>query len=274
MNSNYVDFDAKFFEYARKWVAEHPGLTEQQVEDSYNRIMEEWISRPADWLDGDCPGKYFQRYEAAEELVALMEGYAERGINLPEPLYARIVERGEACAPLLEGILRDEQRDEALRAEALGMLRDMDARCADGYLEALVCGAQERNELSDMAAEVLAGRDAATAARLLDAYPGAPDYAQGLILDVCCNFPGEERIYQNLVYKLKNDPEQRALWASCLNKLGDERAIGPLMEMLGLFDLKYLDYIELRDAVEALGGDAGEDRSFYGDPDFEALRNL
>ena len=31
---------------------------------------------------------------------------------------------------------------------------------------------------------------------------------------------------------------------------------------------------ELRDAVEALGGDAGEDRSFYGDPDFEALRNL
>ena len=76
------------------------------------------------------------------------------------------------------------------------------------------------------------------------------------------------------MYKLKNDPEQRALWASCLNKLGDERAIGPLMEMLGLFDLKYLDYIELRDAVEALGGDAGEDRSFYGDPDFEALRNL
>ena len=152
MNSNYVDFDAKFFEYARKWVAEHPGLTEQQVEDSYNRIMEEWISRPADWLDGDCPGKYFQRYEAAEELVALMEGYAERGINLPEPLYARIVERGEACAPLLEGILRDEQRDEALRAEALGMLRDMDARCADGYLEALVGGGAGRSGRGDRGA--------------------------------------------------------------------------------------------------------------------------
>ena len=44
--------------------------------------------------------------------------------------------------------------------------------------------------------------------------------------------------------------------------------------MLNLFDLRYLDYIELRDAVEALGGDAGEARSFYGDPDFEALRNL
>ena len=184
------------------------------------------------------------------------------------------MEKGDACAPLLANLLQDASRDEALRAEALGLLRDMDARCVDSYLEALVCGAQERNELSDMAAEVLAARDAQTAARLLDAYPGAPEYAQGLILDVCCNFPGDERIYQNLVYKLRNDPEQRALWASCLNKLGDERAIVPLKEMLGLFDLKYLDYIELRDAVEALGGDAGEDRSFYGDPDFEALRNL
>lgn len=40
--------------------------------------------------------------------------------------------------------------------------------------------------------------------------------------------------------------------------------------MLRLTDLRYLDYIELRDAVEALGGDAGEERAFYGDPDFEA----
>ena len=30
----------------------------------------------------------------------------------------------------------------------------------------------------------------------------------------------------------------------------------------------------LRDAVESLGGDAGEERTFYGDPDYEALRNL
>lgn len=268
-----VDFDQKFFEYAREWVAAHPGLTEQQVEDSYNRIMEAWIARPADWLDGACPGTYFERFEAPEELVALMEAYARQGVNLPEPLYSRIVETG-GCAPLLIAILTDADRDEALRAEAMGMLRDMDVREADACLEELVCGAQARGELSDMAAEILSDRGPETAARLLDRYPDAPEYAQDLILDVCCNYPGDERIYSYLVYRLRNRPEERALWASCLNKLGDERALGPLKEMLGLFDLKYLDYIELRDAVEALGGDAGEERAFYGDPDFEALRNL
>ena len=72
----------------------------------------------------------------------------------------------------------------------------------------------------------------------------------------------------------ENDPEHRALYASYLAKLGDERALEPLRAMLGMYDIDYLDYLELRNAVEALGGDPGEERSFYGDPTFEALRNL
>lgn len=269
-----IDFDKKFFEYARSWVLKHPGLTEEQVEDSYNQMMQEWVSAPADWLDGACPAEYFDRFESAQELIDLMLGYSEKGINLPEPLYTRIVEKGDETAKVLKDILVDENRAEALRAEAMGMLRDMDSRIADDYLAELVCTAQQANELSDMAADILSGRDASIVNCLLDRWDAAPEYARMLILDICCNFPGDERIYQYLVRCLKNDPEQRALWASCLGKLGDERALEPLQEMLGLFDLRYLDYIELRDAVEKLGGDAGEERSFYGDPDFEALRNL
>jgi len=269
-----IDFDAKFFEYATKWMAKHPGLTEEQVEESYNQMMSEWVAAPADWLDGAAPADYFKKYETADALIDLMKGYSDANVNLPEPLYARILELGDACAPLLRNLLEDEGNRESLRAEALVMLRYMGSRCADAYLKELVCGAHEKNELSDMAAETLAGRDAETAYSLLDVYPQAPEYAQMLILDICCNFPGDERICGYLLSKLRNDPQQRALWASYLGKLGDERALEPLKEMLNLFDLRYLDYIELRAAVENLGGDAGEDRCFYGDPDFEALRSL
>lgn len=270
---NIIDFDAKFFEFARKWVLAHPGLTEQQIEDSYNRMMEEWISQPAEWLQGATPANYFDRFSDPAELVALMEGYSAKNINLPEPLYTRIVECCE-CAERLLGILEDEGRAESLRAEAMGMLRDMDYAGSDAVLMGLVCSADAQNELADMAADILASKGAAVVPGLLDAYPGAPEYAQTLIMDICCNYPGDERIYNYLIHRLHNMPEQRALNASCLAKLGDVRAIEPLKEMLNLFDLRYLDYIEMRDAVEELGGDAGEDRSFYGDPDFEALRNL
>ena len=269
-----IDFDARFFEFARRWVAAHPGLTEDQIESSYNSMMEEWINAPADWLDGESPATYFDRYTDASELIALMQGYFDRKINLPEPLYARIVALGSECAPLLREIVADEGQSEDLRAEAMGMLRDVGDRDADGLLIHMVVGAQEQSELSDLAADVLSDRDEATAKKLLDAYPDAPEHAQTLILDICCNFPGDARICDYLLHRLRNQPEQRALNASLLAKLGDPRALEPLKEMLNLFDLRYLDYIELRDAVEALGGDAGEDRSFYGDPDFEALRNL
>ena len=269
-----IDFDAKFFEFARDWVAAHPGMTDQQVEDSYNRMMTDWINRPADWLDGVAPAEYFRQFDDPAELVALMEGYLDAKIMLPEPLYTRIVELGEVCVPGLVAILADEGRDEAMRAEAMGMLRDMDTRAADKLLMDFVCEAAEQNEISELASEILAGRDAQTASKLLDRYPGAPEYAQTLILDVCCNFPGDPRTCEYLIHRLRNQPEQRALWASCLGKLGDERALEPLKEMLNLFDLRYMDYIELRAAVEALGGDPGEERTFYGDPDFEALRLL
>lgn len=269
-----IDFDAKFFDFARKWVAAHPGLTERQIDESYNRMMMEWINKPADWLDGAAPAEYFRRFRDPAELLELFEGYLAANITLPEPLYTRIVEMGEACAPGLTAILADEGRDEALRAEALGMLRDMEVKSADGLLEDFVCGAEEESELAELAAETLSGRDAATAARLLDRYPDAPEYGQTLILDVCCNHPGDPRTCDYLLARLRNQPEKRALWASCLGKLGDVRALEPMREMLKLTDLGYLDYIELRDAVEALGGDPGEERSFYGDPDFEALRLL
>ena len=269
-----IDFDKKFFEFARKWVLSHPGLNEDQIEASYNQMMQEWISAPADWLDGASPETYFSRFTTAEELISLMKAYSQQGVNLPEPLYARIVEMGAACAPKLLEILSDDTCAESLRAEAMGMLRDTGADIADEYLIRLVCTAEENNELSELAADILSGRGEAIAKRLLDQIESCPPYAQLLILDICCNYPGDDRLFEQLVYRLKNDPDQRALWASCLGKLGDERAIEPLKEMLELFDLRYLDYIEIRAAVEELGGEAGEDRAFWGDPDFEALRNL
>lgn len=269
-----IDFDAKFFEFARKWVAAHPGMTEKQIDESYNRMMEEWIFAPAEWLDGACPAEYFRCYSTAEELMAMVEGYWEKGINLPEPLYSRVVELGEICAPALRSMLIDEERPEAQRAEAMGMLRDIGGDAVDDVLVELVCTADEANELSDMAADILSDRGEAITARLLDWYPDAPDYARELILDICCNTPGDERIYDFLMERLRNRPEKRALTASCLAKLGDARAIEPMKAMMQLFDLRYFDYVELRDAVEALGGEVGEERTFYGDPDYEALRNL
>ena len=54
----------------------------------------------------------------------------------------------------------------------------------------------------------------------------------------------------------------------------DDRAVEPLKALISMSDITYFEYMELRNAVEALGGEIEQEREFYGDPDYEYLRNL
>ena len=171
-------------------------------------------------------------------------------------------------------VAEDKQRPEEMRASAIAMLRDIGTDVPREMYIDLVSRCGEANELSEMASDILCASDETVVDELLKRYEAAPEYAQMLILDICCNFPGRENVYELCVDKLRNRPEERAFYASLLEKLGDPRALETLEKMLKLTDLNYLDYIEIRNAVESLGGDPGEERTFYGDPDYEAMRNL
>lgn len=269
-----IDFDVKFFEYAQTWMAIHPGLTEQQVEDHYNEIMLSWLNAPASWLNGETPGTYFNRYDQPKDLMKLMEEYDKRDIGLPEPLYARIVALGEACAKPLTMIAADDGKPETLRASAIALLRDIGTDAPKEVFVDLVSQCKEPNELSEMAADILDQADADVVEELMARYDGAPEYAQMLMLDICCNFPEHPDLLERILSKLRNCPDERAYYASLLEKLGNPAALDTLQQFLTLSDLSYLDYIEIRNAVESLGGDPGEERTFYGDPDYEAMRTM
>ncbi|MEE1199977.1 MAG: hypothetical protein U0L09_04935 [Christensenellales bacterium] len=269
-----IDFDEKFFDYARTWMAMHPGMTEKQVEQQYNEIMINWLNAPAKWLDGVAPGEYFNRYDNPKDLIKLLEEYDKRDIGLPEALYSRIVCMGESCTKRLIEIASDEARSESLRATAIALLNDIGTDAPRNLYIDLVCNLRKQNELSEMAADILSLSDPTVVDELMDRFENSSEYGQELILDICCNFKGNELVYQRCVEKIKNCPEKRAYYASLLGKLGDDRAVDLLMRFLSLTELTYLDYIEIRNAIEGLGGDPGEQRTFYGDPDYEAMRNL
>lgn len=267
-----VDFDKKFFEYAKKWMIAHPGLSEDKIEESYNRIMEEMLAWPDPELDGKTIPQYFDQLTDTSEMIDMMQDYHAARINLPEYLYSKIIEKGSEAAAYLREILSDESRSEAIRAESMTMLNDIGDRETIDILMDLVLNAEERNELSDLAADILSEQTFEVAGRLMDHYLEASEYAQTLILEIASNFPGDDRVTDELIYRLKNRPEARALNAALLKKIGDDRALPALQEMLGLFELRYYDYLEICDAIEALGGEPDRERTFYGDPDYEALR--
>ena len=87
------------------------------------------------------------------------------------------------------------------------------------------------------------------------------------------HFPGNEQIFKLAMRLFEERKEKRALFAGYLAKLGDDRALPALIQAAEAPDLPYLTFIEIRNAIDELGGVCPE-REYEDDPEYEALRRL
>lgn len=262
-----IDFDRKYMAFAAKALKETDSLKDEELENVLNDSVTRWLKTSDADLDGKTPDTYFTDM-TPEELAKGLTAYAESGINVPEPLYRQIA-KTPACAPQLTEIARNRDLTEQTRGTALRLLCDMEA---DGLLalnaDMLLAG----GELSDAAADWLKSAGYAVVEALNARYDAADQDAREAILDVLCTYPGVVTTAKRLTQRLLLDHEKRALHASYAARLGDAALLEPLKKLYNLSDLTYYDYMEIRNAIEAIGGDPGPERQFYGDPDYERLR--
>ena len=271
-----IDFDAKFGLYAEKWIAENRSkyknmdLLEEQIPEVYLR----WLNTPADWLNGRTPGDWFQQYDDAKELTDLMRAYQKEKISLPDPLLERVTDLGEeAVGPLME-LVGEYNKDRGLAIAALNLLIELGSSEPMEMCLDIISKADGQNELTDVASELLSGLGAQVIDPVIARMDDASRTAEDAFLDVLCNFPGDERIYTYTVNAFTRRYDRRALYASYLGKLGDARAIEPLRQALEMSDINYLDYIEIANAIESLGGEVNAEREFNGDPYYESLKKM
>ena len=270
-----IDFEHLFHHYLADRLRDAGELDEDAAEAMADRLYAQWADAPCAALDGCAPRAWFKRLEAPGALADMLAAYAREGIAVPGLLLDRIDEVGAACAAPLEELARDAAQKADVRAQALALLPGLDEARAVRVCEDVVRSAAKSDALSELAAEILGDRaDGGVRERLLAGYDDAPEFAQTLMLEVLCGFPGDARVYERMLEMLKNRPEQRADAARLLGRYGDARAIEPLKAQLAMSDISYFEYMELRNAVEALGGEIENEREFYGDPDYEYMRNL
>ena len=270
-----IDLEHLFQHYAADRLRAAGELDEDAAEERAEALYAEWAGAPCAALEGCSPRAWFARLNTPEALLEALTAYARAQIEPPELLLERFDDLGAACAAPRDALARDEGEGAEVRAQALGLLPGIDEARATRVAVDAVLAARESDAFCELAAEILADRvDADIAGRLLDGYDAAEDFARELILEVLCNFPGDGRVYGRLLDMLKNRPEQRAFAARLLGRYGDARAIEPLKALISMSDITYYEYMELRNAVEALGGEIEHEREFYGDPDYEYLRDL
>ncbi len=269
-----IDFDARFRKHTETWMQRNAGQYRNlaEMEAQMPEVYFTWLKTPAPWLEGVSPGAYFQQGQSAAELVELMLSYLSGRVPLPDPLLEAIALRGEeATAPLL-AILRGGGPTEP-KMIAVSLLTEIDTPAPLELYVQTLCDEGASTELRERIAEALQGMGAASAPACLSALASASDDAAELLLSVLCEFPGQGAVLARLMELFSLYPERRALLASYLAKYGDPAALPALQEAIASAE-GYIDFLELRNAIEALGGDAVADRDFSGDADFEVLHRL
>lgn len=272
-----INFDRAFERYTAEWIKENSEKYKDDmdvIEDMMPDVYLEFLKKPADFLDGVAPQDYFEQFDNADMLVNWLCDYIAQGVPVPDLLLERVTALGNPAEKSLLALVARDDLPEETQMTAISLLREMESKAPMQRYIDYIASLEEPSDKGDLCAEALMSMGESVVEPILATLSGAGQTGRDIFADVLSNYPGDERIYELMIERFVTRDEQRALFASYLAKLGDERAIPMLKEAAQSPDINYLDYVEVVNAIEALGGERPPEREFSGDPYYESLRQM
>lgn len=268
-----IDFDAHFTDVLNDWIEKNqarfkkPDDMEDEVPDVYLR----WLNTPADWLDGVAPGAYFDRFSDSTELCEGLKEYIAQEVAVPDPLLDRLAELADDRV-LLE-LAKDKTAPCEARMAAIEILRQIESTLPMVDFIRWQVERDDEDDILDNALESLRqmGEGVRKAAKI--AFTAADYEGKEALLDVLADYPGDEEVFQFALEQFKTQKDKRALFAGYLAKLDDDRALEHLLDVAESDDVSYMDFIEIRSAIERLGSEAPV-KDWSNDPTFKAFRKM
>lgn len=272
-----INFDRAFERYMAEWMKENSEKYKDDmdvIEDMMPDVYLEFLKKPADFLDGVAPQDYFEQFDNADMLVNWLCDYIAQGVAVPDLLLERVTALGDPAEKSLLALIARDDLPEETQMTAISLLREMESKAPMQRYIDFIASLEEPSDKGDLCAEALMSMGESVVEPILVALSGAGQTGRDIFADVLSNYPGDERIYELMIERFVTRDERRALFASYLAKLGDERAIPMLKEAAQSPDINYLDYVEVVNAIEALGGERPPEREFAGDPYYESLKQV
>lgn len=258
MKLKLIDFDGIFDKKIAEYIGKNPS---KHTEDEWSDVIADLYQKFGDAeirAIGTTPNKYYSG-ATDEELVELLKEHLKSDVPPSDFLIKEMEKRGasEAFLSLFDG------GDEELLSYAVAVCGS-DVRAYDKYLD-IISDENVSEDLRDEASDMIKENADPAKDRLLKmAEDGvATDFALDLMSHVK---ERDERIFNKLLSEFLSNTDAIPKYAHLLSSYGDERYLPYLEEEIRRQDINYIDFLELKYAIEKLGGEYNEERDFSSDP--------
>ena len=258
-----IDFDKIYNDYVIKWTKKN--IAKLQNNDPLkfvDTIYKEWKETPLKEINNLTVTQYFDNFNI-NDTIELLKGYNNACLTTPSPLIDKLC-RKEYEDSLVK-LLLDYNNSEELILMAANILEEQESKKHIGILAEILLDINYKKEVRELAIEILAVHATEVKDRLLPKINGNFDN-DAYIADVLAYCKNDETIF-NLLEKLFKSGKDYQLYAAYLGMYDDERALPHLQKRLKSEELGYVEFLEIRNAIERLGGEVTEQKDFSFDPD-------
>ena len=250
-----IDFDGLFDEKVAQYMKQSgKKRTEKQWEDLipklYKQFGDTYIAKIK------CTPKQYYAKMTDGELVETLSAHLEENVPVPEFLAEELEKRD--LTPMLLPLLTHENKE--IAAYAVNLVGG-DARAFEGYFSILT-GENADEDLKNEVVGIL--REHANEVKELALQTYQKGVGAAYALEILSRITEkDDRVYQTLLDAfLKAEEWERSLRADELAAYGDERALPHLYRAIEDASLGFVEFRELKYAIEALGGEYNEERTF------------
>ncbi|MBQ9485388.1 MAG: hypothetical protein IJU83_00965 [Clostridia bacterium] len=264
-----INLDRLFDKYIEGYVLSNVGkIKPEEIEDKIPVLYEEFGNAPQKELDGETPNGYYKRFSPTELIAALKE-HIDSGVEVSDFLVEAITAKPESAKVIKSALM--EENGEQFTAYLMNMLADLKADVpVERYLEFALYDYPE--EIGELATEALSAVADKAKDAVLKCFDEADENKKGRLSEILsCVKNKSDDVFDRLVLEFVKHKKEIPLYASYLAKYGDDRAI-PFLKTAIEGKVNYMEFEELKFAIEVLGGEYEEKRDFTDDVIYKKIK--
>lgn len=266
-----IDLNNLFEIFLQKTVSENPfKYTDvEALGNDIGELTDKWETTPNKALNDMSPRQFVEDLAVQYRLFDYVEDCLEADIEIADIVCYTLIKQSDA-EEFLSHLLYSDIPDARMFGAVL-LKENGSEKAEDIFLKAIL-NPNVDEEIKNIAFEFLSEDRPNIVDKILDLINTVKDETQRMLVEIMAEYKGRKDVFYWLVTMLYR-AENVALYAKLLGQYDDTTAIDILKSFAIDNDIDYVEYLEIRNAVERLGGEFDIERDFSEDEIYKYMHS-